>query len=58
MTSNAAQELSRIDDFFRDPNGSFMVEGSSTYERVRNYTQELDARIDELEEQIEQHSSS
>jgi len=40
------EQLQRIDDFFRDPNGSFMVEGNSALERVKNYTQELDAQID------------
>jgi len=38
-----------IDDYFRDPNGSFMVEGNSTFERVKNYCQELDRTIDSLE---------
>ncbi len=47
------EKLERIDDFFRDPNNSFMVEGETTFERVRNYTQELDAEVDQLREQLD-----
>src|SRR5438128_2147542 len=42
LLATEQKKLQHIDDYFKDQNESFMVEGNTTFERVRNYIQELD----------------